>query len=83
MSVNSNVRVYPNPSSEYFTIEINDLIGECDIIISDLSGRKVFEVHNNIARRVQFNHAGLEKGFYFYYVKNENRIVGSGKIILE
>lgn len=83
LSLNSNIRVYPNPSSEYFTIEIDELDGEFDIILSDLSGREVFKLNNNIARKIQFNHSGLKKGIYIYYVKNIDGIVGSGKIILE
>ena len=49
----------------------------------DLLGRKVFEVHSNIDKKVQFNHAGLEKGVYSYYVKITDKIVDSGTILLE
>ena len=83
LSVNSNIRVYPNPSSDYFTIEINDPDEEFDIIISDLLGRKVFEIHNNMTKKVQFNHTGIRKGVYSYYVKNNDGMVGSGIIILK
>jgi arylsulfatase A-like enzyme len=83
LSVNSNVKVYPNPSSAHFTVEISDLDVEYDILISDSSGRSVAKIQNCNTNMVNFHRKGLENGVYFYQIVNGNEILGSGKIILE
>jgi hypothetical protein len=82
VQANSNVKVYPNPFLEYFTIEINDLEGEWEIILSDLSGRGVAKMQNCNTNRVHFHRNGLKNGVYVYQVVSGNKSIGTGKIIL-
>jgi hypothetical protein len=82
-SVPSEINVYPNPASSYFAFKLNAKADNYEIIISDLSGKKVAEKYIFFDNLVQFNSEGWERGSYFYQILSNNRIIGTGKVILE
>ena len=83
LPVNSNVKVYPNPFSDSVTFEVDGFEGEYDILINELTGKKVAGIYNCNDKKVHFNKGTLEKGLYLYQVITKNRIINSGKIMIE
>ena len=80
-SLNDNYRVYPNPFNEYLLLETN-ADKPITIRLYDSLGRIVQVVDlNNAASLQQIETAHLTNGIYFYAVYDENRLVGSGKIL--
>ncbi len=76
----NEIRIYPNPSTDSFTVESAGLINGRDVYlyIYDLSGRLKESV--NIKRNtVEINH-NLRTGVYFYKIIQANCLVDSGKL---
>ncbi len=74
------VAVYPNPARETVNIRLDDQdIDNGIIIITDLSGRKVFESDFN--RDITINVSGFPEGLYFITIHNDN-FKETGKLIV-
>jgi len=74
------VEIYPNPSNGIFTIKSESVITRVEIV--NLLGKLVYskKVHaNQINIDVQNEAAGI----YFYKLIGENKIEGTGKIVIE
>ncbi|MEZ4884986.1 MAG: FG-GAP-like repeat-containing protein [Chitinophagales bacterium] len=80
-----SIRVFPNPFSDYTTIEVDGLPqGNYRLEVMDILGRKVRElkVENG---ELQLERGSLESGLYLIRVLEEGngRILGSGKVLVE
>lgn len=79
----ANVRVYPNPFLTSTTIEIEgDVYDELELDVFDLSGRMVKRVlgTNN---KVDLNRTGLNQGLYLYTLKNDGKLLHTGKVVVQ
>jgi hypothetical protein len=77
-------QVYPNPSDETFTIEMDkeiDLTGVATIEIFNVLGKKVFQ--SEILKNKSEINPNLQIGVYLYRIKSENMILSSGKLIVK
>lgn len=81
-----SVKVYPNPFSNSTTLQIipqgGRVITNYELKIYDLFGREVrkYEIGN---QKTEILRGDLRSGMYFYQVKNEQQMIGSGKIIIQ
>ena len=78
----TNMKVYPNPSTNSVTFELSEFANTYDIIISDSVGRGVAKMQNCSTNMVHFHRKGLENGVYLYKVVSANIFLSSGKFIL-
>jgi hypothetical protein len=76
----SNFKIYPNPFYNSFYIEFKD-INPTQIQIIDISGRIVFEQHNNIHSGVIHFAPELEQGVYFVKIIEGDKIIATEKLI--
>ena len=83
ISKNYDVKVYPNPFSNYTNFIIPDNIEKFDIKIYDLLGRSVNAFTNIRSHNFIFNRNSLATGCYIYRVISNNEVIGQGKIIAE
>jgi hypothetical protein len=70
---NNQIMLYPNPSSDILNIYIGALTDKDNqLIISDLSGRKIVEqkIETN---KISLSVSGLAKGVYYVYLLNKGR----------
>lgn len=75
--------VYPNPFSNSTTIEIQDTQPTTyDFTLYDLLGREVFK-SKIINQKLQIRKDNLPEGMYFYKVTGNNKILATGKIIIQ
>ena len=74
------VKVFPNPVSDKFTIQLSNN-EPTEIILYDVMSRKLSQQH--FTNSVSVNTEGFSKGIYFYEVRNRNGEVDVGKIIKE
>jgi choice-of-anchor B domain-containing protein len=75
-----NFKIYPNPFYNSFYINLKD-INPTQIQIIDISGRIVFEQHNNIHSGVIHFAPELEQGVYFVKIIEGDKIIATEKLI--
>jgi hypothetical protein len=79
----SQAAVYPNPSSGSFKILLEESAGECNMIITDVTGKQIMETA--LARGLNsISKDQFPKGIYFYRIINKQKeTIVSGKLISE
>lgn len=77
-NLESEFKIYPNPTSDWIEIESKTNI-ELSICLIDLSGKIVYEFESLGSSRL--NLTNLQKGFYVLWIKNSDQILGVKKII--
>ena len=76
MSANDLFRVYPNPTSGIFTLELATSEGKqiADILISDMMGNTVFKESVSEIRNLKLSLSGKPAGVYMIQVVSGNRV---------
>ena len=69
---------YPNPVSDYLTIE--HLNGNGKLMIMNITGQ-ILEEHNFVDEKIILNLASYDSGLYFIYIVDNKGIGKSFKII--
>ena len=75
-----NIKIYPNPVSDYAYVEIGFDFGEADILLYDMGGRKIQELktRNKITK---IDTRNLIQGAYLIVVKTDTAEIANSKII--
>ncbi len=74
--------VYPNPASSVITFRSDNLnINTHDIVISDLTGREVAK-YVKTDLKLTIDVTNYPNGIYFYAIKENGKVVGSGKLVI-
>jgi len=77
------VKVYPNPVTEFATIEFENPEGIAhNFSIYDMAGRSVVVMSDIYHSSFQMERGDLNDGFYIYRLSNKNGVVDEGKLIL-
>ncbi len=76
LDMNSGVRVYPSPASDFVTIETEQIIRNGSFRLMSLSGALVKEVTIKSQNMIRIDLSDIDKGLYIY------QISGSGKQII-
>jgi len=76
------VRIYPNPTQNYITIQLtNEIVGETKMDLFDVQGRKIIS-KNTFQNTEELNLSSLSGGIYFLSIQNKNHKIIK-KIILK
>ncbi len=75
---NPDLKVYPNPAQQSFTVEFTQ--ENFDLIITDLTGRNIYE-QKNMSGKTQIASKDFTSGIYFVQAANGKNIF-SEKIII-
>ena len=81
LATDINIFVYPNPTTNFVSLQIeSSKVESMQYILTDINGKVLLnaEVLNNIE---QFNFSAYTSGIYFLTVKQENQTIKSFKII--
>jgi hypothetical protein len=80
-----NLRIYPNPGSGNFTIEMPQVSAtEMKFRIIDLTGRNVFETQTIPGNQIQnIDASSLASGFYFLQVVSKGKVLAVEKLMKE
>lgn len=81
-STSKNVKVDPNPFVENTLFTVNET-SDFDIILFDATGRKLKEINKINQPNYTLNRENFKNGLYFYKIKNEEKIISIGKIIIQ
>jgi len=75
-----DIKIYPNPVSNYAYVEIGFDFKDADILLYDMSGRKLqsIKTNNNVTK---INTQALVQGAYLVTIKTDNNKTASAKLI--
>ena len=84
-SLQISFSVYPNPMKESATLEINSPLERGKEFVFELynPNGKLVRKSSIINNQYAIESGSLKAGVYFYEIKNNNQVVGSGKIIVQ
>jgi extracellular elastinolytic metalloproteinase len=71
-SLENNFNIYPNPSKGIVNIQSRLDLGNADISVFDINGRKVFNQNVEIQNVVSINTENLSTGIYILQINGEN-----------
>lgn len=78
-----DIKVYPNPFHQMTTIEIKDQSFELlELQITDVAGRTVKHKQVQNKKKISVYRNDLPSGIYFYQLKGDHKLLGTGKLIL-
>jgi hypothetical protein len=76
--------LYPNPFTDYATIEFENKNSEnYSIKIYNNLGQVVKIISNIITNKIKINRENLSSGIYFFQLKNDSGIRQTGKLVVE
>lgn len=83
-SENSDFRIYPNPTSNYSTLEFKNKTKEhCTLTLYNVCGQLVRTIDNITNEKVEIEKNNLINGFYFFQLQASGQILASGKLVIE
>jgi|GEM_PF-3661499 len=85
--VESGAKVYPNPVSNYFTIETNlssNTSGKITFLLYNAEGFLVKRIDNiNFLDEITVSKGNLSIGLYLYSFTSDSKLISSGKLSIE
>lgn len=77
----SSIKVFPNPSNEYITVNLDSPLKKAEISIFNTTGTLVKKllIDNNSIIQV----TGLNAGLHLFSLTSEGKVIGSGKFVVE
>jgi hypothetical protein len=80
---NIKVKIYPNPVTNKFILEVENIHVMNGVIeIFDLGGKNILKINLNKKNQVVLYKNNLSPGLYFYRLSNNDMFIVSGKIII-
>lgn len=78
-----NIELYPNPFHYSTTLKLDFSIKNLTLQIYNPLGQKVKEIKQITNRQIEIKSGNLRQGLYIYLLKNDEQIIGRGKMIIE
>ena len=83
VTTQTNTKLYPNPFSQTTTLEFeNPQSKSCHLSVFNSMGQLVMSIDNIKNNKVLIDRKELQSGLYFYQLRNEEAILGTGKMML-
>ncbi len=88
LSVNNNLNysdeltIFPNPFNTSTTLQFNSSIKNAELNIYNLYGQKVKTINNISGDQIKIERRNLNAGSYFYELKQDNKNIVTGKLII-
>lgn len=79
----NNIVIYPNPFSDFTTLNLSKPLFKGSLVVYDLIGKEVIRMENINGKEIRISRNGMSKGMYFFRVIEGNTSVGKGKMIIE
>lgn len=76
-----NFKIYPNPANTEINIKVNRALGDVEIILLDVNGRKVYSEAILLNNNYKLNVSGLQKGLYILNINSQNFSINEKVII--
>ncbi len=80
----TSVLIYPNPTNQHATVEFDNPRQENHTLtLYDIQGRLVYTVRDITTNKVEVYRKNLTSGLYFFQIRSDKELRGTGKLILE
>lgn len=77
-------KIYPNPLSQYATIEFENPKSEnCTLTIYNTSGQLVQTITDITTNKIEIERQNLLKGLYFFRLHIDRQVIANGKLMVE
>jgi hypothetical protein len=77
-------KIFPNPTNHNATLSFDNAKKEiCTLILYDNKGVVVQFANNIITDKVEIKRDNLQIGLYFYLLQTANRVIATGKLVIE
>src|SRR6185295_9046452 len=77
------LNIFPNPFHSTSTIRISHDIQSGVLLIYDNIGREVQQTGNINSTSITIDGNGMKDGIYFFVLKENEEIIGTGKMVIE
>jgi len=81
--VTNNLSVYPNPFTDYATIELPDKFENIQLQLFDATGRTVETKYYLLNDRLELDRGTLAEGLYLFRIATKGELIGTGKLMIE
>jgi Secretion system C-terminal sorting domain len=81
--IENEILVIPNPFSESAVVKFNYDSGNYTFLLYSINGQLVLEIENINSNQITVEKNNLKEGLYFFQLRNDYQIIGSGKLIIE
>ena len=80
--MSSKVLTYPNPTSGEWFLSVENIVeyGHLKLVLTDALGRSIIEKMVG-TEGVQIDVSSFSSGVYFWKLENDNKVVGSGRLV--
>jgi hypothetical protein len=79
----SGPRIYPTLVTDHFYVDPGTMQGEADILLYDSFGREVLNSTMHASQKTSIPVTGLSKGIYFARIRQNNKLSGSARLIVQ
>lgn len=79
---NISISLYPNPTSDKLTIELDQFLSTYSLFLMDLTGKTVLQTHIT-QNKTTISTTSLSPGMYFYELRDEKGRIATGKVVRE
>lgn len=69
-----DISIYPNPASDYFTIDAKKMKGTAELKLFDLTGKQVMYRSFDGGKSISFSATDLDEGVYVFQVSQEEKV---------
>ena len=80
---NGNITVFPNPSKGNVIFRVKEKRKELFFELFNALGEKIRDEHFSGIEEFEMQRKDLSPGIYFYTVRNEHGMIGSGKLVIQ
>lgn len=78
-----DVKVFPNPMSEYLTVILPPSVSKAKIVFYDLLGREMKREDDIETQMTNISRGNLKRGMYIYKIEDQRGFIKTGKILVE
>jgi uncharacterized repeat protein (TIGR01451 family) len=79
----TKVLVFPNPTTQYFIIDLNEVIQNMDIQLVDMNGKVIMNHHIINSSQLKIDATSLTKGMYIIQCIENGQLNATRKIIIQ
>ncbi|HEY0030075.1 MAG TPA: T9SS type A sorting domain-containing protein [Bacteroidia bacterium] len=85
INVSVDLNVYPNPASEFLTIDLSNVKNTDNTMLSmyDMTGKKIMEKQLDRSSMEKISIAKLAAGLYTVIITNSNTVLGKQRVIIQ
>ena len=80
--IKNELSLAPNPFSEETVLQFGTLISNVELIMYDVHGKVVREIHKDQTSEIKISRENLSSGVYFYKLSSPKFLVRNGKMVV-